>query len=132
MGLRTVRILGWLVMVHAVLHAMFSVGGSLEPTGTGDWLPFVLYVAATLGFFFAGLGLLGVPLLQQAISPLLVLAAGLSLIAIVRAGGGSLWIGAVGDVALLVLGVWRAHGGWPSPHRRLSRRASTWAAKMWL
>jgi hypothetical protein len=70
-----------------------------------------------VGFVAAGLGLLGLRPLDRAISPLLVLASGLSLVAIVRFADPSLWFGGACNVALLLLGLWRGYGGWPAhPH----------------
>jgi hypothetical protein len=66
-----------------------------------------------VGFVAAGLGLLGLRPLDRAISPLLVLSSGLSLVAIVRFADPGLWFGAACDVALLMIGLWRAYGGWP-------------------
>jgi hypothetical protein len=66
-----------------------------------------------VGLVAAGLGLLGLRPLDVAISPVLVLASGLSLIAIVRFSDSSLWFGGACDVALLLIGLWRAYGGWP-------------------
>jgi hypothetical protein len=78
-----------------------------------DWTPVVLYGIAMAGFVAAGLGILGLRPLDSAISPLLVLASGLSLVAIVRFADPSLWFGGVCDVAILLVGLWRAYGGWP-------------------
>jgi hypothetical protein len=83
----------------------------------GDWVPLGLYMIAMVGFVVAGLGLLGLRPLDGAISPMLVLSSGLSLVAIWRFGDATLWVGGVGDAALLVLGLWRGYGGWPvHPH----------------
>lgn len=54
------------------------------------------------------LSLLGLRPLDRAISPLLVLSSGLSIVAIVRLGDPGLWFGGVCDMALLLIGVWRA------------------------
>jgi hypothetical protein len=110
-----VRALGWLVIAHGLSHAVLSLRGSLAPTMTiDDWIPVGLYAIGMLGFAAAGLGLLGLRPLDVAISPLLVLASGLSLVAIVRFADPTLWFGALCDVALLLLGLWRAYGGWPA------------------
>ena len=114
MTLGVVRILGWLVIAHGLSHAVLPLRGSIEPAMViDDWTPVVLYGVAMVGFVAAGLGLLGLRPLDAAISPLLVLASGLSLVAIVRFSDPSLWFGAVGDMTLLLLGLWRAYGGWP-------------------
>ena len=65
-----------------------------------------------IGFVAAGLGMLGLRPFNGAISPLLVLASGLSLVGLARFAGPTLF-GAACDVALLFVGLWRAHGGWP-------------------
>jgi hypothetical protein len=112
---RIVRALGWLVIAHGLSHAVLPFRGSLAPTMTiDDWIPVGLYAIGMLGFVTAGLGLLGRRPLDVAISPLLVLASGLSLVAIVRFGDPTLWFGALCDVALLLLALWRAYGGWPA------------------
>ena len=114
MALGIVRILGWLVIAHGLSHAVLPMRGSLAPTlSIDDWTPVGLYGVGMVGFIAAGMGLLGLRPLDRAISPLLVLASGLSLVAIVRLGDPSLWFGAACDVALLLVGLWRAYGGWP-------------------
>lgn len=108
-----VRLLGWLAIAHGLSHAVLPLRGSLEPAvAIDDWIPAGLYAIAMVGFVAAGLGMLGLRPLDRAISPLLVLASGLSLIAIVRFADPTLWFGAVGDVVFLGLGLWRAYGGW--------------------
>lgn len=122
MALGMVRVLGWLVIAHGLSHAVLPLRGSLAPALlVDDWTPVGLYGVAMVGFVAAGLGLLGLRPLDRAISPILVLASGLSLVAIVRFADPSLWFGAVCDVVLLILGLWRAYGGWPvhPPHGRI-------------
>ena len=114
MSLAVVRVIGWLVIAHGLSHAVLPFRGSIEPAVLiDDWTPVVLYGVAMVGFVAAGLGLLGMRPLDSAISPLLVLASGLSLIAVVRFADPSLWFGGACDVALLLVGLWRAYGGWP-------------------
>lgn len=114
MTLRTVRILGLLVIAHGVSHAVLPLRGSFAPGMlVDDWTPALLYGVATVAFVAAGLGLLGFRPVDRVISPLLVLASGLSLVAIVRFADPTLWFGAACDVALLLVGLWRAYGGWP-------------------
>jgi hypothetical protein len=114
MALGIVRVLGWLVIAHGLSHAVLPLRGSLAPAMlVDDWTPVVLYGIAMVGFVAAGLGILGLRPLDSAISPLLVLASGLSLVAIVRFADPSLWFGGACDVAILLLGLWRAYGGWP-------------------
>jgi hypothetical protein len=114
MALGTVRVLGWIVIAHGLSHAVLPLRGSLAPAMLiGDWTPVLLYAIAMAGFVAAGLGLLGLRPLDRAISPLLVLASGLSLVAIARFNDPSLWFGGTIDAALLMTGLWRAYGGWP-------------------
>ena len=114
MALVSVRILGWLVMAHGLSHAVLPMRGSLAPAVLmDDWTPAALYAIGMAGFVAAGLGLLGLRPFTRAISPLLVLASGLSLVAIVRFADPALWFGAACDGVLLVIGLWRAYGGWP-------------------
>lgn len=113
MTLGVVRVLGWLVVAHGISHAVLPLRGSLAPTRLDDWIPAGLYALAMVGFVAAGLGLLGLRPLDRAICPVLVLASGLSLVAIVRFGDPTLWFGAACDVLLLGLALWRAYDGWP-------------------
>jgi hypothetical protein len=114
MSLAVVRALGWLVIAHGLSHAVLPLRGSIEPAILiDDWMPVALYAFAMVGFVAAGLGMLGLRPLDAAISPVLVLASGLSLIAIVRFSDPGLWFGGACDAALLGLGLWRAYGGWP-------------------
>jgi hypothetical protein len=103
-----------LVVAHGLSHAVLPLRGSLGPTiAIDDWIPVGLYAVGMVGFVTAGLGILGVKPLDRAISPLLVLSSGLSLVAIVRFADPTLWFGALFDVILLFIGLWRAYGGWP-------------------
>lgn len=113
MALTLVRILGWLVITHGLSHAVLPMRGSLAPTLHGEWIPIALYGSGMVGFVAAGLGLLGLRPLDRAISPLLVLASALSFVGIVVMEDPTLWFGAACDVALLLVGLWRAYGGWP-------------------
>src|SRR5688572_19256561 len=121
MTLSIVRILGWLVIAHGVSHAVLPMRGSLAPTLYGDWMPIALYGVSMVGFVAAGLGLLGMRPLHRVISPLLVLASASSLVAILVLGDRSVSVGAACDVALLLVGFWRAFAGWPvhPSHRRV-------------
>lgn len=115
MSLGMARVLGWLVIAHGLSHAVLPLRGSLAPAiQISDWMPLGLYAIGMIGFVAAGLGLLGMRPLDRAISPLLVLASGLSLVAIVRFADPTLWFGAACDVVFLVVGLWRAYGGWPA------------------
>ena len=118
MTLWVVRVLGWLVIVHGLSHAVLPLRGSTAPAFLiGDWVPVGLYVIAMIGFVVAGLGLLGLKPFEAAISPVLVVSSGLSLIAISRFGDPTLWAGGIVDAGLLLVGLWRGYGGWPvHPH----------------
>lgn len=115
MALTLVRILGWLVIAHGLSHAVLPMRGALEPLAGGDWIPVALYGIAMVGFVAAGLGILGMHPFDRVTSPLLVLASAQSLVAIFVLADPGLWFGAACDVALLLIGLWRAVGGWP-PH----------------
>jgi hypothetical protein len=114
MSLGVARVLGWLVIAHALSHAVLPLRGSLAPALIDDWVPAGLYAIAMIGFSAAGLGLLGLRPLDRAISPLLVAASALSLVAIVRLGDPGLRFGAACDIALLLTGLWRSYAGWPA------------------
>jgi hypothetical protein len=104
-----------LVIAHGLSHAVLPLRGSLGPSiAIDDWIPVGLYAVGMVGFVTAGLGILGLRPFDRAISPLLVLSSGLSLVALVRFADPSLWFGAASDVVLLLVGLWRAYGGWPA------------------
>ena len=131
MTLTMVRILGWLVIAHGLSHAVLPMRGFLAyEAWQGDVMPTALYSVSMVGFVAAGLGLLGVRPLDRAISPLVVLAAAWSLVAIFVLGDPRLWFGAACDVALVPLALWRAYAGWPAhpAHRRLWHVAALTAA----
>lgn len=122
MALTLVRILGWLVIAHGLSHAVLPMRGFLAyQAWDGDLMPAALYSVSMVGFVAAGLGLLGVRPLDRAISPLLVLASAWSLVALFVLGDSRLWFGAVCDLALLPIGLWRGYAGWPPhpSHRRI-------------
>jgi azurin len=110
------------VIAHGLSHAVLPMRGSL---GAMQWrddgMPIALYSVSMVGFVAAGLGLLGRRPLDRVISPLLVVASGWSLVGILVLEDPSLWFGAVCDVALLLIGLWRAFAGWPEhpAHRRI-------------
>ena len=81
----TVRIPEWVVVARSLSHAVLPLRGSLTRTlSRGDWTPVGLYGVGVAGIVAAGSGLPGLRPLDRAISPLLVLASGWSLVAIVR------------------------------------------------
>lgn len=122
MALKIVRVLGWLVIAHGLSHAVLPMRGLLAYAAwDGDLMPAALYTVSMVGFVAAGLGLLAVRPLDRVISPLLVLASGWSLVAIFVLGDQRLWLGALLDLALLPIGLWRGYAGWPAhpSHRRI-------------
>jgi hypothetical protein len=114
-----VRGLGWLVIAHGLAHTILPFRGM--PGTAIDTAPVALYALNAIGFVAAGLGLLGVRPLHAAISPLLVLSSGLSLVAIQQIHRADLWIGGTLDVALFFLGIWRGYVGWPVAARTRGR-----------
>jgi hypothetical protein len=112
------NLIGWLVIVHGLSHLILAAQQGLTASLWIDAIPVLLYAIAMVGFLAAGLGLLGVSPLHAAIGPLLVLAAGLSLVAIVQIGNPALWFGGFCDAGLLVIGIWRGYCGWPVEVRR--------------
>lgn len=122
MALTLVRILGWLVIAHGLSHAVLPMRGLLAFTAwQGDLMPTALYSISMVGFVAAGFGMLGMRPMDRAISQLLVLASAYSLVALFVLGDPSLFTGAVLDVALLLIGLWRGWAGWPAhpSHRRI-------------
>jgi hypothetical protein len=123
MPLNLVRVLGWVVIAHGISHAVLPLRGAMAPALLiDDWFPVTFYIVTTTGFVTAGLGLLGVRPLDRAISPLLVLSSGLSLVLLLRFGDPALAWGALIDAGLLLLGLWRSAAGWPA-HPRHARVA---------
>ncbi len=110
-----IRILGWVVIAHGLCHSALPMRGALTPLLSSDnWMPVALYGVSMVGFVAAGLGILGLKPLHRAISPLLVLASAWSLVAIATLGDPDLTVGAVFDVVLIPVALWRAYSGWPS------------------
>ena len=112
-------------MVHALSHAVLPMRGSFEPAMLiRDYTPIILYVVATCAFLLAGAGLLGLRFLTMFISPLLVLGAGLSTVAIVHLGQTDLWGGVAFNALFFVLGLWRGYAGWPDGGEQHDRYAA--------
>jgi hypothetical protein len=120
MILSLVRVIGVFAIAHALSHVILPLRGSFEPaTLIRDYTPVVLFIVCTMGFLLAGAGLLGVRVLYMFISPLLVLASGLSTVAIVHLGQPDLWGGVALNAIFFALGLWRGYAGWPisaEPH----------------
>jgi hypothetical protein len=113
-------VLGWLVIAHGLSHLILALQQGLTASLWIDAIPVALYAIGMIGFLAAGLGLLGVGPLRAAIGPLLVLASGLSLVAVVQFGNPALWFGGFCDAGLLAIGIWRGYSGWPTQvHERV-------------
>lgn len=107
--------LGWLVILHALAHAVLPLRGSTAPGAeVGDWVPAGLYVLSMVGFVVAAIGLLGARFLTAFISPLLVVSSAMSVVAIQRFGDPGLAFFVPGDAALLAIGLRRGYAGWPA------------------
>jgi hypothetical protein len=97
---------GLLVIAHAWAHTVLPLRGLVAPeTLAENFMPLICYGIALLGFSAAGLGILGVWPLTLAYRQLLVVASAYSLVSLEILGHGSLWLGAVIDVLLLIVGL---------------------------
>ena len=105
---------GWLVIAHGLSHAVLAMEAGVTATLRVDAIAVSLYAIGMIGFVSAGLGLLGLQPFVSALGPLLVLASGLSLVAIVQFADAAFWFGGVCDAALFLMGVWRGYIGWPA------------------
>ena len=117
------RAFALLVIAHGLAHAVLPLRGSLQPGMLPhNFMPFILYGTAVLGFTTAGIGLLGLTPFTAVVRPALVLASGYSLVAIFVMNAGDLRWGAALDVVLLLtaltgiyrkLPIGRGHPGLP-------------------
>ena len=115
MKISFVRLLGVFAIAHALSHAMLPIRGSFDAgLPIRDYTPILLYIASTMTFLIAGVGLLGLRALNVFISPLLVLGAALSSVAIVRFGDWDFALGIALNAAFFALGLWRGFAGWPT------------------
>jgi hypothetical protein len=105
---------GWFVIAHGLSHAVLALQAGVTATLWVDAITVSLYAIGMIGFVSAGLGLLGLQPFVSALGPLLVLASGLSLVAIVQFGTSAFFFGGVCDAALFMIGVWRGYSGWPA------------------
>ena len=98
---------GLLVIVHGLAHAVLSTRGWMSPSRlyTQDFMPFILYAVAILGFTIAGLGLLDIRPFKWMMRPAMVLAAAYSLIAIFLFNQPDLFWGGGASLALLLIGL---------------------------
>jgi hypothetical protein len=106
------------VIAHGLAHAVLPLRGSIDPAVfERDFMPWILYTLAVLGFTTAGIGLLGVTPFTAVVRPSLVLASGYSLIAILTSGTRGLGWGLAVDVVLLVTGLSGLYRYLPSVRR---------------
>ena len=113
MKMTAARLLGVFAIAHALTHSILPMRGSFEPAYTiRDYTPIILYLVCTSGFLLAGMGLLGVRVLNVLISPMLVLSGVLSSVAIVRSGDTVLLIGVLVNAILIAVGLLHAYAGW--------------------
>ena len=110
---------GLFVIAHGLAHAVMPLRGWMDPARLAqDFMPFILYAIAVIGFTIAGLGLLAVRPFTAMMRPAMVLASAYSLIAIWRFGAGGLFWGAGVDVVLLLTGLTAAYRLLPAHERR--------------
>jgi uncharacterized protein YndB with AHSA1/START domain len=108
--------IGLTVFAHGLAHAVLPMRGWMDPARlSSDFMPFILYAVAVIGFAVAGLGLLGLRPFASMMRPAMVLASAYSLIAIWRFGQGNLWWGAGLDLVLLFTGLTAAYRFLPAP-----------------
>jgi hypothetical protein len=113
-SLISTRLLGCVVIAHAVANALLPMHGALSTAPlSAVSSPGALYALSLAGFSAAGLGLLGLRLFRCVICSLLVLSAGLSLVALVRFPDAASVFAIGCNLLLLALGLWRGYRGWP-------------------
>ena len=118
--------LGLFIIAHGLAHAVLPLRGWIDPsTLNQNFMPFILYMVAVVGFTTAGLGILGLRPLTAIVQPALVLASAYSLIAIWSAGQSDLWWGVAVNPALLLVGATGADRYLPArtEHRGLFPKA---------
>lgn len=104
------------VIAHGLAHAVMPLRGWMDPARlSSDFMPFILYAVAVLGFTSAGLGVLNLRPFRSMTRPAMVLASAYSLIAIWRFGQGDLFWGAGVDAVLLLTGLTGAYRVLPAP-----------------
>jgi hypothetical protein len=115
---------GLLVIVHGLAHVVLSSRGWMNPeTLDLNFMPFILYAVAVIGFTIAGLGLLDVSPFKWMTRPAMVLASAYSLIAIFLFNQPDLFLGGGASLALLLTGVTAAYRWLP---RREPLGAGIW------
>lgn len=106
------------VIAHGLAHAVLPLRGWMDPAMLAqNFMPFILYTVAVVGFTTAGLGMLGVRPFVALVRPALVLASAYSLVAIGCAGHGDLWWGAGVNPGLFLVGVTGAYRHLPAPRK---------------
>ena len=114
------RALALLVIAHGLTHAVM-----LRPAfDAANFMPFIVYCVAVVGFTAAGIGVFGVTPFAGFVRPLLVVPSGYSLVLLSLNGAGAAWWVAGLDIILLFTGltgvyqrlpIGRSHPG--TPHR---------------
>jgi hypothetical protein len=95
-----------LVIAHGLAHAVLPSRGWMDPARLGqDFMPFILYAVAVLGFTIAGLGVFDIRPFKWMMRPALVLASAYSLVAIYLFGQPDLLIGGGASLLLLFTGL---------------------------
>lgn len=116
------RALAVLAIAQGLSHAVL-----LRPEFDGaNFPPQILFDVAVLGFTIAGIGIFGLQPFSASVRPLLVLAAGYSLVLILVNGAARApWVPAL-DVVLLLAGLAGLHGRLPAgaSHPGLPHRAA--------
>jgi hypothetical protein len=102
--------LGLLVIAHGLAHALLPASGWIDHARLGqDFMPFILYAVAVLGFTTAGLGLFEIRPFKWMMRPAMVLASAYSLVAIFTFGHPELIWGGAADLVLLLTGLTGAY-----------------------
>jgi hypothetical protein len=122
MSQRTIRLLGGLAIAHGLALSVLPLRGlSADTVPYGNWMPVALYAVGMIGFVGAGVILAGWLPLRRFASPLLVLAAGYSLIGMAVLAEPGVAVGVGLSIAFLLVGLWRGAVGWPEPADRHGR-----------
>lgn len=102
--------LGLLVIAHGLAHAVLPSRGWMDPARLAmDFMPFILYVVAVLGFTISGLGLFEIRPFKWMMRPAMVLASAYSLIAIALFNEPDLFWGGAASLVLLFTGLTGAY-----------------------
>jgi len=95
---------GVIVLLHALAHAVLPMRGLLEfpPSSVGALITIAAYLVALVGLFAAGLGVLGVHPLRNAVPRLMAFGIVASVVGLVTSWDVTLWRGVAVDAALVV------------------------------